>query len=90
MIPETFFWWITAIDIPVITAFVIAYTKLRHATDQSITDMRDRLNAYKLDVAQQYASITHVKDLEARVIGHLLRIENKLDNTTYRITKQEN
>lgn len=90
MIPDTLFWWITAIDIPVMTGFVVAFNRLRNGTDNQIAEMRERLNAYKLEVAQNYASINHVKDLESRLIAHLLRIETKLDNTTYRINKQEN
>jgi len=34
---------------------------------------------YKLDVARTYASISYIKDVEARLTHHLLRIERKLE-----------
>jgi hypothetical protein len=43
--------------------------------------MREGLSAFKLEVAKSYASIADMKELEARLVGHLLRIEEKLDKT---------
>lgn len=83
-IPDQLIWWITAVDIPLITAFIISLTRTRQMLDTRIATLHDNLTAYKLEVAQNYASINHVKDLESRVIAHLLRIETKLDNTVYR------
>lgn len=74
-------WWVTAIDIPLITAFIAACVHFRSNVTRQIDEMRERFNQYKLEVAQNYASINHVKDLESRLIAHLLRIETKLDNT---------
>jgi hypothetical protein len=42
--------------------------------------LRDNLAAYKLEVAKNYASITYLKEVERRLTGHLIRIEDKLDN----------
>ena len=83
LIPDQLTWWITAVDIPMITAFVFSLNRMRHSMDEQLRDLRDRFTAYKLEVAQNYASINHVKDLESRLIAHLLRIETKLDNTAY-------
>lgn len=82
-IPDQLIWWITAVDVPMITAFVISLSRMRNSVDEQLRDLRDRFTAYKLEVAQNYASINHVKDLESRLIAHLLRIETKLDNTAY-------
>jgi hypothetical protein len=41
--------------------------------------LRGALADYKLDVAQNYASISLLKDVETRLTEHLLRIEAKLD-----------
>ena len=79
LFPDQLIWWITAVDVPMITAFVFSINRIRSA----IEELRERFTAYKLEVAQNYASINNVKDLEARLISHLLRIETKLDNTTY-------
>lgn len=83
-IPDQLIWWITAVDIPLVTGFVIAINRTRQALETRLLNLGDHLTAYKLEVAQNYASINHVKDLESRVIAHLLRIETKLDNTVYR------
>jgi hypothetical protein len=52
---------------------------LREHTDNGLGNSRESLSAYKLEVAQNYASITYMKDVERRLTGHLVRIENKLD-----------
>lgn len=85
-IPDQLIWWITAVDVPLITGFVITMNRMRQSLETQLSRLRDHFSAYKLEVAQNYASINHVKDLEARVIAHLLRIETKLDNTAYRAT----
>lgn len=36
------------------------------------------LDAFKLDVARTYVSISHLKDVEQRITEHLVRIEDKL------------
>ena len=43
--------------------------------------MRDALSAFKLEAAKSYASISDLKELELRLVAHLLRIESKLDKT---------
>lgn len=73
--------WIAIVDAPLITAFIITFTRLRGDVNRQIEKLREKLNACKLDMAQNYASVNQVKDLEARLIAHLLRIETKLDNT---------
>lgn len=80
-IPDQLIWWVTAVDVPLISAFLIAFARLKRDVEHEIERARDHLSAFKLEVAQSYASINHVKDLEARLIAHLLRIETKLDNT---------
>ncbi len=80
-IPDHLRWWIAAVDVPLIAAFIAAFTQFRNTVTRQVDDIRERFTAYKLEVAQSYASINHVKDLESRLIAHLLRIETKLDNT---------
>ncbi len=75
--------WIIAVDVPLLTAFLMMGARFKRDVDQSLTQMRDALALYKLDVAQAYASIQQVKDLEARLVSHLLRIETKLENSMY-------
>ncbi|HEY1097038.1 MAG TPA: hypothetical protein VGF14_07340 [Alphaproteobacteria bacterium] len=81
IIPATIIWWIVTVDIPLITGFLIMISRVRREADSAIASVRDALVSYKLDVAQSYASITQMKDLESRLVAHLLRIETKLENT---------
>ena len=85
LIPAQLSWWIAAVDVPLAAAFLAAFAQFRSTVTRQIDEIRERFNAYKLEVAQNYASINHVKDLEARVVAHLLRIETKLDNTALKI-----
>lgn len=85
-------WWITAVELPALASlFWIGWRNyralqddiddLRHATEFGLTHLRQNLDAYKLDVAKNYASIVHLKDVEGRLTSHLIRIEEKLDIT---------
>jgi len=85
-------WWITVFDLPAMTGlFVFIWRTRREAEDhtrhlQDIVEtrnnqLRDALAAFKLEVAKSYASISDMKELEVRLVGHLLRIEAKLDKT---------
>lgn len=95
MTPETILdpiWWITVVEIPALTGLFWLIWKnrreqeeaLRHhrfVTDKAVTQAREALSAYKLEVAKTYASISYLKDVEQRLTEHLLRIESKLDFT---------
>lgn len=83
-------WWITAIEIPAMSALFwmvwrikrdaeTATEALRRAVDLTHLQLREALSAYKLEVAKSYASIAYLKDVERRLTDHLLRIEGKLD-----------
>jgi len=85
-------WWITAVDLPVMSGLFWLILKIRHDADTQIdtlyetldvrcTQLREGLSGFKLEVAKSYASVTDMKDLENRIVSHLLRIESKLDRT---------
>ncbi len=87
--------WLTAIELPVIGALFWLLWRTRRETDErldearrradiALTQTREALSAYKLEVARTYASMSHLKDVEARLTAHLLRIETKLDETRAR------
>ena len=67
---DTIIWWVTVIEVPVITALFWLMWRTR-----------ENLNDFKLDVAKTYASHTDLRELETRLVEHLLRIEMKLDKT---------
>ncbi len=83
-------WWISAVELPALAGlFWIGWRNyrslqdevddVRHAAEVGLAHMRQNLDAYKLDVAKSYASISYLKDVEERLTGHLIRIEEKLD-----------
>lgn len=85
-------WWITVIDIPVLTGlfWFVMKTKndcentclnLHDTLDVRTSQLREALSSFKLEVAKNCASVTDMKDLENRIVSHLLRIEFKLDRT---------
>ncbi|MFA5592577.1 MAG: hypothetical protein WC989_04605 [Micavibrio sp.] len=85
-------WWITAVDVPVFTGLFWLVLKTRSESAASVAalhetldvrsaQLKEALAAFKLEVAKSYASVTDMKDLEARIVSHLLRIESKLDRT---------
>jgi hypothetical protein len=84
-------WWITVVEVPVVTGLWWLIWRTRRDQDQALDDQRRRietalaqareaLSAYKLEVAKSYASTGQLKDLEARLTDHLLRIEAKIDS----------
>ncbi len=74
-------WWITAIDVPVTSGLFWFIMRTRNECNAVINNLRDQLATFKIEVARHYASTAEMKDLEKRIVGHLLRIENKLDVT---------
>lgn len=74
-------WWITVIEIPVISSLFWFTLKTKQEHDHTIRGLRAYIDAVKLDIAHHYASLTEMKDLEKRLVSHLSRIEQKLDVT---------
>lgn len=85
-------WWITAVDLPVMSGLFWLILRIRHDADAAVdalhetlevrsSQLRETLSAFKLEVAKSYASVADMKDLEGRIVSHLLRIESKLDKT---------
>jgi hypothetical protein len=88
-------WWITAVEIPALAGLYWlawrnrrdadgAIDKTRAALDARLANLRDSLSAYKLEVAKSYASIAYIKEVEKRLTGHLVRIEDKIDSVNIR------
>ncbi len=71
--------WAAMIELPVFAALFRMMLKHKKECEQSINLCKEDLNEFKLHVARNYVSITYLKDVEARLTNHLLRIEKKLD-----------
>lgn len=92
MMSQDLMWWITAIEVPVMAGLFYLIWRTRHEYDEALryltslldarhSQLRESLSAYKLEVAKTYAVSSDVKELEKRLIEHLIRIEAKLDKT---------
>lgn len=90
-------WWLSAVELPALAGLFWLTQhqrdRLEHLMTQvqaehraAITATRAALADYKLEVAQGYASIGYLKDVESRLTEHLLRIEAKLDQGTPALT----
>ncbi len=94
-LPVELGWWITAVEIPILTALFWLILRGRKETDTAMHDvvsrsdngdhaLREALTAYKLEVAKTYATLVSVKEIERQMIHHLVRIEAKLDAAAFR------
>ena len=63
-------WWITAIELPALAGLLALVLRLREA-----------LAGERLEAVKTYATFGAVRELENRLVSHLLRIEAKLDTT---------
>lgn len=86
-------WWLSAVELPALAGLFWLVQRQRddfhHALEQANRDSRVALQAlraalsdYKLEVAQTYASIGLLREVETRLTEHLLRIEGKLDQAS--------
>lgn len=84
-------WWITAVELPALAGLFWIIWRVRHDTDTALDGLghrveaglsqaREALSAYKLEVAKSYATTGYLKDVERRLTEHLVRIEAKLDS----------
>lgn len=86
-------WWITVVDLPVLSGLFWLTLRIRRDSEDAVdtlyetlevrsSQLREALSSFKLEVAKSYASVVDMKDLEQRIVSHLLRIESKLDHTS--------
>ncbi|MCT4552141.1 MAG: hypothetical protein N4A44_00575 [Alphaproteobacteria bacterium] len=86
------YWWISVIEIPILgllfylirnngEATIKGDEKLENKLDYQISELLKELSEFKLYSAKEYASISYIKDLEKRLTNHLIRIEEKVENT---------
>lgn len=85
-------WWIAAFELPAMGGlFWLIWNarrdglkdidRLQEILETRCNQLREGLNAFKLEVAKNYASQNDLRALEDRLTSHLLRIESKLDAT---------
>lgn len=92
LISQDLAWWIAVFDLPAMAGLFVMIWRTRRDNEQAIdhvrdmlelrsSQLRDALHAFKLEVAKTYASQRDLRELEGRLVAHLLRIETKLDRT---------
>ena len=92
LLSQDLVWWITVVDLPAMAGlfgfiwrtrqkFETHNDELQFALDHRCDQLREALNAFKLEVAKHYASHKDLRSLEMPLVEHLLRIESKLDKT---------
>ncbi len=92
MFSGDFIWWITMVDLPAMAGLLMLIWRsrrdfqdgliyIRSELDLKTDQLREALSMFKLEVAKHYASQGDLRALEGRLVGHLLRIEAKLDAT---------
>jgi len=86
-------WWLSAVELPALAGLFWLIQRQRDqllqmqesaSRDHRMAQqaLRAALADYKLEVAQSYASIRLLKEVETRLTEHLLRIEAKLDQAS--------
>lgn len=84
-------WWLTAVELPLLGAITGMMWKQRMRNDDEMTRLRDLLEirhqqlaevltVFKLEVAKTYARHRDLRELEVRLVNHLLRIERKIED----------
>lgn len=92
LISQDLAWWIAVFDLPAMAGLFALIWRTRRDNEQAVShvqdmlelrsgQLREALNAFKLEVAKNYASQRDLRELEGRLVAHLLRIETKLDRT---------
>ncbi|MBX2834751.1 MAG: hypothetical protein KTR28_07245 [Micavibrio sp.] len=85
-------WWVGVFNLPAMAGLLLLIWRtrgenvaeidaLQSLLDRRCEQFREGLGAFKLEVAKTYASQGELKELEMRIVSHLLRIEAKLDKT---------
>ncbi|HYF07604.1 MAG TPA: hypothetical protein VD970_08280 [Acetobacteraceae bacterium] len=83
-------WWIAAVEIPVIAGLFWMIHGLRadvqdriergDARDlDALARTRDELAEFRVEVARTYVPLSLIREVDGRLSGHLLRIEQKLE-----------
>ena len=83
-------WWITAIELPAMAALFWMIHGLRSAVQariergdardaDALTRTREDLAEFRIEVARTYVPLSLIREVDQRLSGHLLRIEQKLE-----------
>lgn len=71
----TWLQWVQIVEVPLLLALAAHVVKVR-----------DDLAAFKLKVAETYATVAYLKDVESRVVTRLDKLDGKIDRVLERVT----
>lgn len=85
-------WWVSVVEIPVISTLFWWIWRIKTDAESNLLNLREQLEHrssqlrealanHKLETAKNYAQNADLKELETKLVAHLLRIEAKLDTT---------
>ena len=85
-------WWISGIEIPLFSGLFWLFWKDRQDNEATLWSLQksfnfrantllQSFNDFRLEVTRDYAQSNDLKELEARLTAHLLRIQAKLETT---------
>lgn len=85
-------WWISVIEIPLFSGLFWLFWKDRQDNEATLWSLQksfnfrantllQSFNDFRLEVTRDYAQSNDLKELEARLTAHLLRIQAKLETT---------
>jgi hypothetical protein len=91
----TLAWWIAVIGMPVVGAIFVLIFRHRDAAEKAVEDVRqtgerscailkEEIYNFRLRSAEQFASISYLKDVETRIMANLEKIDKKIDRLTDR------
>jgi len=83
-------WWVTVVELPVLAGLFWMIHGLRSdvqariergdARDaDALTRTREDLAEFRIEVARTYVPLSLIREVDQRLSGHLLRIEQKLE-----------
>jgi hypothetical protein len=72
-------WWISVIGVPIVGMLFWLRFHDRDDVDDALRGLKDELANYKLLVATSFVSVSYLKEVEARIMAHLDKIEKKID-----------
>jgi Tfp pilus assembly protein PilO len=68
--------------------FLFSYNlATRKELQKEIQGLRQELAAYKLEVAERYASVDHLKEVESRLVMAIDKLTDKLDTMPDRLSR---
>lgn len=70
--------WVTIFELPALAGLLWWLQSSHRRGDDMYMRFLEMHTAHRLDVAKNYVTITHLKDVEHRLIDHLRRIERKI------------